>query len=147
MAPDPDTPAVSYRAAADELEQILADLDDDHLDVDVLADKVRRAAELIAFCRSRISSARMEVEQIVADLDQVVDEPADPLPGLGGNEAVTESLLEPAAEPPTEPPSRWPSPDGDPTLVGPFGEDPTLVVDQDDVTATDRPTPPAPAGS
>jgi hypothetical protein len=35
----------------------------------VLATKVRRAAELLRFCRDRIASARIEVTQIVADLD------------------------------------------------------------------------------
>jgi hypothetical protein len=31
--------------------------------------KVRRAAELIAFCRERISGAQTQVKEIVADLD------------------------------------------------------------------------------
>ena len=59
----------TYAAAVDELEAILAELEDDRLDVDQLAQRVARAAELIRLCRERIRSTRLEVEQIVADLD------------------------------------------------------------------------------
>lgn len=62
----PATPG--YAAALDELETILTDLERADVDVDVLAVRVKRAAELIAFCRDRIGSARMQIEQIVADL-------------------------------------------------------------------------------
>lgn len=70
MAADPDdTPEVSYAAALDELEQILVELDDDQLDVDVVAERVQRAAELIRVCRARIAGARLQVERVVADLE------------------------------------------------------------------------------
>ena len=70
MAADPDdTPEVSYAAALDELEQILVELDDDQLDVDVVAERVQRAAALIRVCRARIAGARMQVERVVADLE------------------------------------------------------------------------------
>ena len=59
----------TYAAAVDELEGILAELEDDRLDVDQLAERVARAAELIRLCRERIRATRVEVEQIVADLD------------------------------------------------------------------------------
>jgi exodeoxyribonuclease VII small subunit len=52
-----------------ELEQILARLDDDALDVDVLSAQVARAAELIGQCRDRIAQTKLEVERIVGDLD------------------------------------------------------------------------------
>ena len=58
-----------YADAMTELEEILDDLDDDELDVDVLATKVERASTLIQLCRDRISSARVQVEQVVASLD------------------------------------------------------------------------------
>jgi exonuclease VII small subunit len=35
----------------------------------VLAVQVQRAAELIEFCRERISRARLQIEQVVATLD------------------------------------------------------------------------------
>jgi len=33
--------------------------------VDVLAEKVARASELIEFCRQRISGAKMQIEEVV----------------------------------------------------------------------------------
>ena len=62
-----DTPA-GYAAALAELDRILADLEGADVDVDVLAAKVQRAATLIAFCRERIGSARLQIEQAVSDL-------------------------------------------------------------------------------
>jgi exodeoxyribonuclease VII small subunit len=59
----------TYAAAVDELEAILAELEDDRLDVDQLADRVARAASLIRLCRERIARTRLEVERIVGDLD------------------------------------------------------------------------------
>jgi exodeoxyribonuclease VII small subunit len=66
----PDDPeAVGYGEALAELESILDEIEDDSVDVDVLATRVRRAAVLLRVCRDRITSARVEVEQIVADLE------------------------------------------------------------------------------
>ncbi len=66
---DPTPAPGGYAEALVELEAILVEIDDDTLDVDLLATRVARAATLIAFCRDRIDGARMEVERIVADLD------------------------------------------------------------------------------
>lgn len=62
-------PEIGYGDALAELERILDEIEDDAVDVDVLATKVRRAAELLRVCRDRITSARVEVTQIVADLE------------------------------------------------------------------------------
>ena len=66
MADEP----LSYADAVAELEAIVTGLDDADVDVDVLAERVARAAELIALCRERISATRLEVERIVAQLDE-----------------------------------------------------------------------------
>lgn len=63
------TEEVRWADAIAELEQILARLDDDALDVDVLATQVARAAELIGLCRDRIARTKLEVERIVGDLE------------------------------------------------------------------------------
>jgi exodeoxyribonuclease VII small subunit len=63
-------PAASgYAAALAELETILAELERADVDVDVLAAQVTRAAELIGFCRDRIGTARLQIEKVVAGLD------------------------------------------------------------------------------
>ena len=63
------TGEVGYGDALAELEAIIEALDDDDIDIDVLADRVARASELIKFCRTRIASARTQVDRIVADLE------------------------------------------------------------------------------
>ncbi len=60
---------IGYADAMTELEEILDDLEDDDLDVDVLAAKVERASVLIQLCRDRIGAARVQVERVVASLD------------------------------------------------------------------------------
>ena len=74
-APEP----VGYDAALVELNTILAELEGDSVDVDVLASKVARAAQLLRFCRSRINEAQMQVEAIVAELEDLeADDSDDP---------------------------------------------------------------------
>jgi len=61
---------LAYLVALDELDAILGELEEPGVDVDRLAERVRRASELIALCRERISAARLEVEEIVAEADR-----------------------------------------------------------------------------
>ncbi len=65
-----DTAETGYAEALAELEAILEELEDEAIDIDRLTSRVSRAAELIRLCRRRIGSARLEVERIVADLDE-----------------------------------------------------------------------------
>ena len=65
---EPQAIAAGYAEALTELEAILAELERSDVDVDVLAQRVKRAVELIGFCRARIGNARMQIEQVVADL-------------------------------------------------------------------------------
>lgn len=58
-----------YADAVAELEEILDELEADDVDVDRLAEQVKRAADLIELCRGRLEEARVEVTRIVADLD------------------------------------------------------------------------------
>jgi exodeoxyribonuclease VII small subunit len=66
--------AIGYAEALAELEQILAELEGDTVDVDRLGAQVKRAAELIRLCRTRINGARLEIETVVADLERLADE-------------------------------------------------------------------------
>jgi exodeoxyribonuclease VII small subunit len=77
--PAPTEP-IGYAAALAELDDILHELDGDEVDVDVLGTRVRRAAELLRICRDRISTARFEVAQVVAELESDTEPPADDQP-------------------------------------------------------------------
>lgn len=57
-----------YAEALAELEAILDELERSDVDVDRLASQVQRAARLVSFCRERIDHARVQIEQVVADL-------------------------------------------------------------------------------
>ncbi len=59
-----------YAAAVAELEEILEQIEGDDVDVDALSVLVTRAVELIRFCRTRIDATRMEVETVIAALDE-----------------------------------------------------------------------------
>ena len=59
---------ITYKAALVELEEILAAIEAEQVDVDELAVKVKRSAELIRLCRSRIDAASLEVEAVVAEM-------------------------------------------------------------------------------
>jgi exodeoxyribonuclease VII small subunit len=70
---------LSYREAAAELDDILADLERDTIDVDLLSQRVRRAAELIRVCRERIAGARLDIDRVVAELEaEAADHERDP---------------------------------------------------------------------
>jgi exodeoxyribonuclease VII small subunit len=70
---DSEGEPIGYAEAVAELNEILADLEDDDLDIDILGDRVARAATLIALCRDRIDVARLRVTEIVATLDGELD--------------------------------------------------------------------------
>ena len=61
---------ISYADAVAELEAIAVELEQPDVDVDVLADRVARAAQLITLCRDRIASTRLDVERVVAGLEE-----------------------------------------------------------------------------
>lgn len=65
-----EAPPRSYAAAMAELDAIMVALEDDDLDVDALTARVARAAELLRWCRTRIADTRMQVQAVVADLEE-----------------------------------------------------------------------------
>lgn len=60
-----------YAEALSELESILDELESNDIDVDVLAEHVQRASELIELCRDRIGKAKLRIEEVVAQIDPV----------------------------------------------------------------------------
>jgi len=64
-----DADALGYAEALDELDTILRELEGSEVDVDRLAERVARAADLIALCRHRIGNARIRIDEVIADLD------------------------------------------------------------------------------
>ncbi len=51
-----------------EIEQVIAEIENDELDVDVLAKKVKRVATLIDICKDKLYKTEQEVEDILKGL-------------------------------------------------------------------------------
>jgi len=56
-----------YAEAIAELETLVAELDSQSVDVDVLSQKVGRASYLVEWCKKRIDAAEMAIEQLGTD--------------------------------------------------------------------------------
>jgi exodeoxyribonuclease VII small subunit len=63
----------AYADALRELDTILRELEGSDVDVDHLAERVARAAELINVCRDKITTAELKIRQVTADLDAAAD--------------------------------------------------------------------------
>jgi exodeoxyribonuclease VII small subunit len=65
------TPArkLSFGEAVAEVEEILAGLDREDVDIDTLGDEVKRAVELIRVCREKLARTDAEVRELVAGLE------------------------------------------------------------------------------
>jgi len=76
QTPNPQNTAdePSFRAAMDELEGILERIEGEEIDIDALAEELRRAAQLLDLCRGKIRKAEVEVTQIVQSLEQAADD-------------------------------------------------------------------------
>ena len=59
---------LKFGEAREMLEEILKEIEDNEVDVDELADRVRTAAELIRVCKDKLERTKMEVEKVVAEL-------------------------------------------------------------------------------
>ena len=69
-----ESKAPRYAEAMEELEGILEELESESIEVDELTLKVKRASVLIQLCRERLSSTRLEIEQVVAELGSLENE-------------------------------------------------------------------------
>ena len=59
---------LTYSAAINELEGIVREIESGEIDVDVLTEKVKRASELIKFCKDRLRNTQKEVEKTLIDI-------------------------------------------------------------------------------
>ena len=60
---------MTYTSAITELEEIVKDIESGEIDVDVLTVKVKRASELIKFCKDRLRNTQKEVEKTLTDIE------------------------------------------------------------------------------
>ncbi len=63
---------LTYESAYKELKQISADIETESVSVDILAEKVKRASELITYCQSRLRATEEEVNKIITGMETPV---------------------------------------------------------------------------
>ena len=61
---------ITYKKAIEELEQILQFLAQSEPDVDQMTQKLKRATELIGFCREKLHKTDEELQAIFKELEQ-----------------------------------------------------------------------------
>lgn len=60
---------LSYEEAFSELQQIALEIEEESVSVDVLATKVKRASELIAFCQNKLKATEKDVVNIIKKME------------------------------------------------------------------------------
>lgn len=60
---------LTYEKAYAELAAIAAEIENETISVDVLAIKVKRAADLITFCQTKLKSTEQDVNKIIAQME------------------------------------------------------------------------------
>jgi exodeoxyribonuclease VII small subunit len=60
---------INYQEAFDELQEIVSDMEDGQINVDELAQKVKRATELIRICKSKLTATEGDVQKILKELE------------------------------------------------------------------------------
>ena len=61
---------LTYEAAYQELQGISQEIELDNVPIDTLAQKVKRASELISFCQNKLRATEDEVTKIIAQMDK-----------------------------------------------------------------------------
>jgi exodeoxyribonuclease VII small subunit len=64
---------LTYSRAWIELEEIINEIESEEIDVDVLAEKVKRASYLIKFCKGRLRNTEDEVKKVLSDIEESAD--------------------------------------------------------------------------
>jgi exodeoxyribonuclease VII small subunit len=63
-------PQTTYESAYKELQQIAKEIETESVSVDVLAEKVKRASELITFCQNKLRNTELEVNKIIEQMEK-----------------------------------------------------------------------------
>ena len=57
----------TYSQALERLEKIIAQIDNNELEIDMLAEKIKEANEIIAFCSDKLTKAEKEIEKLLSN--------------------------------------------------------------------------------
>ena len=57
----------TYSQAMERLEKIVSQIDNNELDIDMLAEKIKEANEIIKFCSDKLTKADQEIEKLLSE--------------------------------------------------------------------------------
>ncbi len=60
---------ISYNEAMTEIEEILEKIENEELDVDELAEKVKRVSVLLKTCKDKLHKTNQQVEQVLKEME------------------------------------------------------------------------------
>ena len=60
----------TYEDAFEELQLIIQEIETGEIGVDVLSEKVKRAGELIAFCKEKLFKTEKEVNEVLKNIEK-----------------------------------------------------------------------------
>ncbi len=60
---------ISYNEAMMEIEEILEKIENEELDVDELAEKVKRVSVLLKICKDKLHKTNQQVEQVLKEME------------------------------------------------------------------------------
>ena len=63
----------SYTQAFDELQRIVAEMERGDIGIDELSNNVKRASELIQYCRNKLKTTELDVAEILKQLEEDSD--------------------------------------------------------------------------
>lgn len=68
----------TYSDAFNELQQIVSEIETGDVNVDELADKIKRASQLIHICKSKLTASEEEVNTLLAKLQETSGRDTNP---------------------------------------------------------------------
>jgi exodeoxyribonuclease VII small subunit len=61
---------LKYSEAIEEVEKIIDQIESNELDIDELTEKIRRASELLKFCKEKLHFTEEEVQKIIDQMQE-----------------------------------------------------------------------------
>jgi exodeoxyribonuclease VII small subunit len=65
----PKNRELTYSQALKELEKIVKEIESEDVDIDILAEKIKRASQIITFCKGKLRTAEDEVKKVLTEMD------------------------------------------------------------------------------
>jgi exodeoxyribonuclease VII small subunit len=59
----------SYSKALAELEKIVSQIENNNIDIDKLAETVKKASELLLFCKDKLHKTEVEITRIMKEIE------------------------------------------------------------------------------